>query len=100
MRRYLGIASLLAITVALAAFGLGIAFPLMPSAVVAIVLFLCPSYALMAATAACEIFEPCSLNMFAWVMGLNILLEAQRVRSCNLASTLICFPCSDGPADG
>ena len=27
-------------------------------------------------------------------------LEARRVRSCNLASTLICFPCSDGPADG
>ena len=26
--------------------------------------------------------------------------KAQRVRSCNLASTLICFPCSDGPADG
>ena len=72
MRRYLAIASLLAITVALASFALGMIFPLMPSVVVAVVLFLCPSYALMAATAACEVFEPCSLNMFAWVVSLNI----------------------------
>jgi hypothetical protein len=72
MLRYLGIASLLAVTVALASFALGIAFPLMPSPLVAVVLFLCPSYALMAATAACEAFEPCSLNMLAWVVTLNI----------------------------
>ena len=74
MLRYLGIASLLAITVALASFALGIVFPLMPSLLVAPVLFLCPSYALMAATAACEPFEPCSLNMLAWVVSLNVCL--------------------------
>jgi hypothetical protein len=72
MLRYLGISSLLAVTAALVTFALGIAFPLMPSLLVAAVLFLCPSYALMAATAACEAFEPCSLNMLAWVVILNI----------------------------
>ncbi len=72
MLRHLGIASLLAVTVALASFALGIAFPSMPSLLVAVVLFLCPPYALMAATAACEAFEPCSLNMLSWVVVLNV----------------------------
>ena len=82
MRRYLAITSLLAITLAFASFALGVAFPLMRSVVVAVVLFFCPSYALMAATAACEVFEPCSLNMLAWVVSLNIGLY------CVLAVTL------------
>jgi hypothetical protein len=82
MRRYLGFASLLAIAVAFAAFVLGIVFPLLPSPIVAAVLFLCPSYALMAATAACEAFDPCSLNMLVWVVGLNVGIY------CLLATTL------------
>jgi hypothetical protein len=72
MLRYFAIASLLAATVALASFALGVALPLMPTLLFGAVLFLCPSYALMAATAACEAFEPCSLNMLAWVVFLNI----------------------------
>jgi hypothetical protein len=72
MLRYLAIASFVAATVALASFALGVAFPLMPRPLVALALFFCPSYALMAATAACEAFKPCSLNMLAWVVFLNI----------------------------
>jgi hypothetical protein len=72
MLRYLGIASLLAVVVALASFALGMAFPLMPSLLVAAVLFLCPSCGLMAATSACEPFELCSLNMLVWVVVLNV----------------------------
>ena len=72
MLRYLVIASLVAATLALASFAVGVAFPLMPTPLVFVVLFVCPSYALMAATAACEAFEPCSLNMLAWVVLLNM----------------------------
>ena len=82
MYRYLVFAALLAVAAAFGAFVLGNVFPLMTLPVVAIVLFFCPSYALMAATAACEALDPCALNMLVLVVTLNIGLY------CLLALTL------------
>ena len=74
MPRYLAIAAVLALAVALAAFLLGSAFPLLPSPVLAVILFLCPSHAFFAATAACAPFDACSLEMLFWVLAANVAL--------------------------
>jgi hypothetical protein len=59
-----------------AAFLFSVALPLPPLPLVAVVLFLCPSFAWFAATAACTPFDSCSLEMLAWVVIANILLYA------------------------
>ena len=74
MLRYLSIATLFAIVVAAAAYLLGAWSPLLPSPLVAAILFVCPSHSFFAATAACEPFDACSLNMLAWVILANIVL--------------------------
>lgn len=74
MLRYLAFATLLAVAVALASFLLGTWFPLLPSPMLAAILFLCPSHSFFAATAACEPFDTCSLNMLAWVVAANVAL--------------------------
>ena len=76
MQRYVAIGASLAFTVALVAFLLGSWFPLLPGPVLAVVLFLCPSYAFFVATAACEPFDACSWSMFGWVAAANVLLYA------------------------
>lgn len=82
MLRYLSIATLFAIVVAAAAYLLGAWSPLLPSPLVAAILFVCPSHSFFAATAACEPFDACSLNMLAWVILANIVLY------CVVAATL------------
>jgi hypothetical protein len=82
MLRYLAFATLLAAAVAMASFLVGVWFPLLPSPVLAAILFVCPSYSFFAATAACEPFDACSLNMLAWVVAANVALF------CLLATTL------------
>jgi len=82
MLRYLGFAILLAVVVALVSFLLGAWFPLLPSPLVAIILFVCPSHSFFAATAACEPFDSCSLSMLSWVVAANVALY------CVLAAAL------------
>ena len=76
MKRYLLWSSLFAAMVPVAAFLFSAIVPLPPLALVAVVLFLCPSFAWFAATTACTPFDFCSLEMLAWVVIANILLYA------------------------
>lgn len=74
MPRYLSIAVAVAVLVPLSGYLLSsvVPFPLLP--VVALILFFCPSFAWLGATAACEYFDRCSLSMLAGVVGANVLL--------------------------
>ena len=74
MLRYISIGATAGVVVALVGFLLGTWFPRMPAPVLAVTLFLCPSQVFFVATAACEPFDACSLNMLAWVVAANILL--------------------------
>lgn len=73
MLRYLITATLLAASIALSSFLIGAQSPPVPSPVLAGVLFLCPSYAFFAATAACDPFDSCSLDMLRSVVTLNVI---------------------------
>ena len=53
-----------------------LAVPLFPIWLLLIVLVLCPPYMLFLATAACEPFDACSLNMLALVMLSNAAFYA------------------------
>lgn len=74
MTRYLSIAVALAALVPLSGYLLSSAIPFPPLPVVALILFLCPSFAWLGATAACEYFDRCSLSMLGWIVGANVLL--------------------------
>jgi hypothetical protein len=74
MLRYISIGATVAVVVALVGFLLGTWFPRMPAPVLAVTLFLCPSQVFFVATAACEPFDACSLNMLGWVVAANVLL--------------------------
>ena len=74
MLRYISIGATVAVVVALVGFLLGTWFPRMPAPVLALTLFLCPSQVFFVATAACEPFDGCSLNMLGWVVAANVLL--------------------------
>lgn len=55
---------------------LALAVPLFPVWLQVIVLVLCPPYMFFLATATCEPFDSCSLNMLALVMLSNTVLYA------------------------
>ena len=74
MLRYITIGALVAFAMAVVAYLLGSWFPFLPRPVLAVIVFLCPSYVFFVATAACEPFDACSLGMFGWVATANILL--------------------------
>ena len=74
MLRYISIWAAVAFVVAFVGFLLGTWFPRMPAPLLAVTLFLCPSQAFFAATAACEPFDACSVNMLGWVAAANVLL--------------------------
>ncbi len=50
---------------------LSLAVPLFPTWLLLIVMVLCPPYLFFLATAACEPFDACSLNMLAFVVFSN-----------------------------
>jgi hypothetical protein len=82
MARYLSLALALATVVPVAGYLLNAAMPAFPTPGVAVLLFLCPSFAWFGATAACEHFDRCSLSMLGWVVSANALLY------CGLAAVL------------
>jgi hypothetical protein len=76
MSRYLITAIAIATLVPLSAYLLSSAVPFPPLPLVALILFLCPSFAWLGATAACDYFDRCSLSMLGWVVGANVLVSA------------------------
>ena len=74
MTRYLSIAVVLAALVPLSGYLLSSVVPFPPLPIVALILFLCPSFAWLGATAACEYFDRCSLSMLGWIVAANVLL--------------------------
>jgi hypothetical protein len=74
MARYAVLFGAVGVAVPVFAFLLSVWVPLFPLPVFALVLFFCPSYAWFIATARCEPFDSCSMQMLAWVGAANLAL--------------------------